>query len=76
MTRRGMCSTCTSANRPAADSDETVEGHLLRFDDTGAVIGLTIISPKHFLQRDGEILVTMPETQHVSADAVSPLLAA
>ncbi len=62
--------------RAAADADETPEGHLLRRDDQGAVIGLTIISPKHFLQRDGEIIVTMPEAQHVSASELEPVLVA
>jgi len=62
--------------RAAADADETPEGHLLRLDDTGAVIGLTIISPKHFLERDGEIVVTMPEAQHVPAAELEPVLAA
>ena len=62
--------------RAASDADETPEGHLLRRDDAGAVIGLTILSPKHFLERDGEIVVTMPEPQHVPAAELEPVLAA
>lgn len=62
--------------RAAADADETPEGHVLRLDDKGAVIGLTIISPRHFLERDGEIVVTMPEAQHVPAAELQPVLAA
>ncbi|MGH2978863.1 MAG: DUF2283 domain-containing protein [Solirubrobacterales bacterium] len=62
--------------RPAAYSDETPEGHVVRHDDSGNVIGLTLISAKRFLDRDGEIVVTMPETQHVPAAAVEALLAA
>lgn len=62
--------------RAAADADETPEGHLVRVDDEGAVIGLTIINAKHFLERDGELVVTMPEAQHVPAAELEPLLAA
>jgi uncharacterized protein YuzE len=61
--------------RAAFDADETPEGHVVRLDDNGAVIGLTIISPKHFLERDGEIVVTMPEPQHVLASELEPVLA-
>ena len=62
--------------RSAAYSDETPEGHVVRYGESGDVIGLTLISAKRFLDRDGEIVVTMPETQHVPAAAVKPLLAA
>jgi uncharacterized protein YuzE len=62
--------------RPAAYGDETPEGHVVRYDDSGCVIGLTLVSAKHFLERDAEIVVTMPETQHVPAATVEPLLAA
>lgn len=62
--------------RSATHSDETPEGHVVRYDDSGDVIGLTLISAKRFLDRDGEIIVTMPETQHVPAAAVKALLAA
>jgi uncharacterized protein YuzE len=33
----------------AADSEETPEGHVLRFDATGKIIGLTIINAKWLL---------------------------
>jgi uncharacterized protein YuzE len=62
--------------RAAADADETPEGHVLRLDNRGSVIGLTIISAKHFLERDGEIVITMPEAQHVPAADLEPVLAA
>jgi len=38
----------------AADSEETPEGHVLRFDATGKIIGLTIINAKWLLDRNGE----------------------
>jgi len=60
----------------AADSEETPEGHVLRFDSDGRVIGLTIINAKWLLDRDGEIAVTLPEQVHVKSSALEPLLAA
>jgi uncharacterized protein YuzE len=62
--------------RTAADFDETPEGHALRFDQEGAVIGLTIVNARWLLERDGEIVVTMPAAQHVSASELEPVLAA
>ncbi len=54
----------------AADSEETTEGHVLRFDATGKIIGLTIINAKWLLDRDGEIAVTVPEQVHVEPAAL------
>jgi uncharacterized protein YuzE len=36
----------------AADSEQTPEGHVLRLDDAGKIIGLTIINAKWLLERD------------------------
>lgn len=60
----------------AADGDETPEGHALRFDADGNVIGLTIINARWLLERDGEILVTLPEQVHVASATLEPLMAA
>ena len=62
--------------RAAADSEQTPEGHVLRFDSEGRVIGLTIINAKWLLERNGEIAVTLPEQVHVKSAALEPLLAA
>lgn len=61
--------------RAAADSEETPEGHVLRFDAAGRVIGLTIINARWLLDRDGEIAVTLPEQVHVGPTALEPALA-
>jgi uncharacterized protein YuzE len=45
----------------AGDSEETPEGHVLRFAADGRVIGLTIINARWLLERDGEITITLPE---------------
>jgi uncharacterized protein YuzE len=60
----------------AADSEETPEGHVLRFNDCGEVIGLTIINAKWLLQRDHAINITVPEHVVVSPDAPSEALTA
>jgi uncharacterized protein YuzE len=47
-------------HQAAADSEETPEGHVLRFNDRGEVIGVTIINAKWLLQRDQAINITVP----------------
>jgi hypothetical protein len=51
------------------------EGHVLRFDATGRIIGLTIINAKWLLDRDGELIVTLPEQAHVAPAALEAALA-
>jgi uncharacterized protein YuzE len=60
----------------AADSEETPEGHVLRFDSKGNIIGLTIINARWLLDRDGEMAVTLPEKVRVESATLEPLLAA
>lgn len=60
----------------AADSEQTPEGHVLRFAADGRVIGLTIINARWLLERDGELAVTLPEQVHVSSTVLAPALAA
>jgi uncharacterized protein YuzE len=60
----------------AAGSEETPEGHVLRFNADGGVIGLTIINAKWLLERDHAINVTVPEHVAVGPDALAEALAA
>ena len=62
--------------QPAAESEETPEQHLVRFDQDGNVIGLTIINAKWLLDRDGAIAVTLPGVQRIEADELEPALRA
>ena len=59
----------------AADSEQTPEGHVLRFGADGQIVGLTIINARWLLDRDGELAVTLPEQVHVSSSALAPALA-
>ncbi len=52
--------------RPAYDSPETPEGHGVRYDESYEVIGVTIVNAKWWLEREGEIRVTFPQTPAVA----------
>lgn len=57
---------------PPADSRGTAEGHNVRYDESGDVIGLTIVNAKWLLDRDGEIRITIPS--RLSAEVLAPAL--
>lgn len=61
---------------PAADSEGTPEGHLVRFGEDEEIVGVTIINARWLLDRDGEIAITLPEIGRiqVEADALAPAL--
>jgi uncharacterized protein YuzE len=59
----------------AVDFDETPEGHAVRLDADGRVVGLTLVRPKHLLERDGELRVTLPVASTVPADELRAVLA-
>jgi uncharacterized protein YuzE len=46
--------------RPAARGLETPDGHAIHHDETGAVIGLTLLNVRHTLERDGRLTLTHP----------------
>jgi uncharacterized protein YuzE len=58
----------------AVDFDETPEGHGVRLDADGHVVGLTLVSPKLLLERDGELRVTLPVPSDVPAEHLAPAL--
>ena len=57
----------------AVEFDETPEGHAVRFDATGRLIGITIVNARRLLDQHGEIRITLPET--ISAADIGPALA-
>jgi uncharacterized protein YuzE len=59
----------------AVDFDESPEGHALRFDAAGSLVGVTIVGAKSLLDDEGEIKITVPEIVRVGSDAVAPALA-
>jgi uncharacterized protein YuzE len=59
----------------AVDFDETPEGHGVRFDRDGNVVGLTLVRPKRVLERNGDLRVTLPVASDVRADQLADVLA-
>jgi uncharacterized protein YuzE len=61
----------------AVDFDETPEGHALRFDADGNLVGITLIRPKHLLEGNGGGLrITLPVPSDVPARELTPALSA
>ena len=48
------------ASREAADFDESPEGHYLRYDENGALFGITLVNPRWYLETEGKIVITLP----------------
>ena len=59
----------------AVDFDESPEGHHLRFDREGRLIGITIVRPRWLLEHEGEITITLLERVSIGRDALGPALA-
>lgn len=60
----------------AVDFDETPEGHAVRFDSDGELVGLTLVRPKLLLEREGELRITVPVPRAVPAAELTPALSA
>jgi uncharacterized protein YuzE len=61
--------------RPAARGLETPDGHAIHYDETGAVIGLTLLNVRRSLAKDGGLTLTLPP-EHLKADALKSILQA
>jgi uncharacterized protein YuzE len=60
--------------RAAADFDASPEGHYLRYDENGALMGITIVNARKIFEREGTIPITLPE-QKVRATDLGDVLA-
>lgn len=49
----------------AVDYDASPEGHALRFDEQGNLVGITIINARWLLDHEGEIALTIPTPEQV-----------
>jgi len=58
----------------AVDFDSTPEGHALRFNAKGEIVGITLVSPRHWLEQEGHLSITLPHRLDVGA-ATRPVLA-
>lgn len=59
----------------AADSALTPQGHGIRYDDEGNVIGVTIINARWLIERDGHLTITLPHEIRVEAGDLAGALA-
>ncbi len=62
--------------REAADTFGTPEGHAVRLDEQGEVIGITIVNAKWLLGREGKITITVPSLIEPDADELAAALTA
>ena len=60
----------------AADTFATPEGHAVRLDERGEVIGITIVNAKWLLDRDGGLSITVPSRMETDAGELAQALAA
>jgi hypothetical protein len=58
---------------PPARALSTPEGHNIEYDETGRVIGMTLTNVVWLLERNGELIVTLP-AGHVSQDDLAQAL--
>jgi uncharacterized protein YuzE len=58
----------------AVDFDETPEGHALRFDSRGKLVGITLVRPKRLLEQEDQLHITLPVARDVPARALTPAL--
>jgi uncharacterized protein YuzE len=61
--------------REAARTIATPEGHAVDYDETGAVIGMTLVNVQFLLDRDGMLTLSLPPV-HIAAEALAPVLVA
>lgn len=57
----------------ALDFDESPEGHGLRFDAEGHLVGLTLVRPRHLIERGHPIVVTVPIPDEVTIEVATLL---
>ena len=68
---------CLHAGDPQpAEGEETPEGHVVRYaPGSQQVVGLTVVNARWLLERDGRLVVSVPEPVEASAAELAPALA-
>ena len=56
----------------AVDFDESPEGHALRFDCEGRLVGITIVNAKRLLESAKPIVITIPEQVTIDPATLAP----
>lgn len=60
----------------AVDFDESPEGHALRFDDAGNLVGVTIVGARQLIGQNQPLVVTVPSHLEIDPAELSQLLPA
>lgn len=60
--------------RKAAATHATPEGHAIRLDEAGNVIGITLVNARWLIERNGRIVITAPEHIEASASVLAGVL--
>ena len=55
----------------AVQFDETPEGHALRYDAAGRLVGLTIVNTRWLLDQGAPLMITIPERVTVDPAALA-----
>jgi YD repeat-containing protein len=55
----------------AVEFDESPEGHGLRYDLAGRLVGITIVNAKWLLEQDEQVTITLPPPIRVDRDALA-----
>jgi hypothetical protein len=64
-----------SITKPRRGSREpTPEDHVLRFDDRGRFFGITLMSPREQLEREGGVFVSLPSGERVRVHGAEQLI--
>ena len=58
----------------AVDFDESPEGHALRFDSDGRLVGVTIVMARRLLQQGDPITITVPQRLAIDPAALAPAI--
>ena len=66
----------TGDPRDAVDWDESAEGDGLRYGADGRLVGATILNARKRFERDGKLVLTLPEQRLVATDLGDALAAA
>lgn len=62
--------------KAARDFEASPEGHYLRYDENGKLFGVTIVNARWLLEREGKIVITLPDGDRLETSALGDALAA
>jgi uncharacterized protein YuzE len=58
----------------AVSTHATPEGHAVQFDESGRVIGMTLVNARWLLDREGRIVISVPARIETSADELAAVI--